>query len=171
MREQIKSILAELGSDTLSRQQRMARVLPTLQKIQRALGYLPREGVRQVAEALGLPESHLYGVATFYSQFRFSPPGKNSITVCCGTACHVRGSARLLADLERRLGIKPGETTSDLNFSLDSIACFGSCALAPVVVINGKVRGRMNRSRLFKAVDELSAVEADAGRGELSKGG
>jgi NADH:ubiquinone oxidoreductase subunit E len=161
MQEQVEQILAEFGADDgAPRAQRTASVLPALQRIQQAFGYVPQEALPQVARRLGVAESHVYGVATFYSQFRFAPPGKNGITACCGTACHVRGSARLLSDLEKRLGIKPGETTADLGFSLDTIACFGSCALAPVVVINGKVRGRMNRSRLFKAIDELASPEA-----------
>jgi NADH:ubiquinone oxidoreductase subunit E len=158
MSEQIERILADLDTESMTRQQRLGMVLPVLQKIQRALGYLPREAFPQVAGALGIGESQVYGVATFYSQFKFSPPGRNAITVCCGTACHVRGSARLLSDLEKRLGIESGETTPNLDFSLDTIACFGSCALAPVVVINGKVQGRMNRSKLLKSIDKLSSA-------------
>jgi len=107
-------------------------------------------------------------VATFYSQFRFSPPGRHPITVCRGTACHVRGSARLLNDLRKRLGIKVGESTPDRDFSLDTIACFGSCALAPVVVIDGKVQGRMNRTKLFKRIDALTAQQ-EAGPAEAQE--
>ena len=136
-------------------------MLPALQKIQRALGYIPRESLSPVADFLGVSDSQVYGVATFYSQFRLAPPGKNTIAVCCGTACHVRGSARLLQDLERRLDIKPGQTTPNLDYSLDTIACFGSCALAPVVVVNGKVQGRMNRNRLFKRLGELATAGSD----------
>jgi len=156
MSDQIGDILREFGTGKMTRQQRRGLVLPALQKIQRTLGYLPNEALPQVAAFLGMSEGEVFGVATFYSQFRFSPPGRNSITICCGTACHVRGSGRLLSELERRLRVKPGETTLNLDFSLDTIACFGSCALAPVVVINGKVRGRMNRSRLFKSVEALA---------------
>jgi len=158
MQDQIERLLAEFDTDGMPRRRRMGLVLPALQKIQRALGYIPPESLSQVADFLGVSESHVYGVATFYSQFKLAPPGKNSIAVCCGTACHVRGSARLLQDLERRLGIRPGQTTPNLDYSLDTIACFGSCALAPVIVINGKVQGRMNRSHLFKRMGELAAA-------------
>jgi len=88
-----------------------------------------------ISQYLKIPESEVWGTASFYAQFRFSPVGKNMIVVCRGTACHVRGSAGILRELERELGIKPGETTEDLMFSLERVACFGSCALAPVVVI------------------------------------
>lgn len=159
--EQVATILSGLQVSGLPREQRRGQVLPVLQRIQRALGYIPRESLPLVARTLGVPESHLFGVATFYSQFRFSPPGRNSVTVCCGTACHVRGSGRLLDDLKQRLGIGPGETTPDQAFSLDRIACFGSCALAPVVVVNGKVRGRMNRSRLLRALEALEPAKVD----------
>jgi len=167
---EVEQLLAELVTENMPRQQRKGLILPALQKIQRALGYIPQETLPQVAAALGVSESHVYGVATFYSQFRLSPPGKNTVAVCCGTACHVRGSARLLQDLEKRLGIKPGQTTPDLDYSLETIACFGSCALAPVVVINGKVQGRMNRSRLFKRMGELASPaggeQGDRGAGQ-----
>jgi NADH:ubiquinone oxidoreductase subunit E len=156
MKEQVERILSEIPGDTMTRAQRRALVLPILQKVQREFGYVPEEVVPRIASFTGVTESHIYGVASFYSAFRFTPVGKNSVTVCCGTACHVRGSAMLLSDVRRRLGISAGETTPDLNFSLDTIACFGSCSLAPVVVINGKVRGRMNRTRLMKTVEQLT---------------
>jgi len=157
MTEQVERILSEIEIAGLTREQRLGSVLPVLQRVQREFGYIPQQVLPEVARSLGVAEAHVYGVATFYSQFKFSPPGRHPITVCCGTACHVRGSAMLLNHLRKRLRIKVGESTPDRNFSLDSIACFGSCALAPVVVINGKVQGRMNRSKLFKKIDELAA--------------
>jgi len=96
-----------------------------------------------IARFLRLPESTVYGVGTFYAQFKFAPTGKRVVKVCRGTACHVRGGARILQEVETQLGIKPGETTADLEYSLEMIACFGSCALAPVVVIDKTVYGRM----------------------------
>jgi NADH-quinone oxidoreductase subunit E len=161
MKERVERILSEIEAEGVTGQRRLALVLPVLQSVQREFGYVPEEAVPQVARFLGVPESHIYGVATFYSQFKFSPPGKHPITICCGTACHVRGSARLLSDLRKRLGIKAGETTPDGEFSVDTIACFGSCALAPVAVIGGKVQGRMNRTRLFRKIDELAAQSDD----------
>jgi NADH-quinone oxidoreductase subunit E len=159
LQEQVERILSEVGAPGGNRTQRMGAVLPVLQRVQREFGYIPEEVLPQVARALSVPESHIYGVATFYSQFTLSPPGKHPITVCCGTACHVRGSAALLNELSRKLGIKAGESTPDRKFSLETIACFGSCALAPVAVIDGKVQGRMNRSRLLKRVEELAAQD------------
>ncbi len=156
MQEKMKRALAGVDVTILSRPQRMALILPLLQRVQREFGYLPKEAFVHLSRLLGIPESRLHGIATFYSHFRLTPPGENQITVCCGTACHVRGSAQLLQNLRQRLGIGARETTPDRKFSLDTIACFGSCALAPVVVFNGKVQGRMNRTRLLKKVDALA---------------
>ena len=152
MRDQIEQVLSQIKVEGAEKGQRTGFVLPALQRLQREFGYVPAEAIPRIADRLGVPQSHIYGVATFYSQFKLTPPGRHNVTVCCGTACHVRGSMKLLDELRQRLGIGPGETTSDLVFSLDTIACFGSCALAPVVVIDHKVRGRMDRSKLAKAV-------------------
>ena len=97
----------------------------------------------QVARFLRLPESAVFGVSTFYAQFKFSPTGRKKVRLCRGTACHVRGASRILEEVEKQLGIKPGETTEDLEYSLETIACFGSCALAPVMVVDDAVYGRM----------------------------
>jgi NADH-quinone oxidoreductase subunit E len=118
-------------------------LIPILQQVQQAFGYLPEPMMKKIAKFLQLPESTVFGVGTFYAQFKFVPSGRNIIRVCRGTACHVRGSAQILGEVEKQLGIKAGETTPDLEYSLETIACFGSCALAPVVVINSKVHGRM----------------------------
>lgn len=156
IKERVQSVLDGMTvRPGISKAERAGQVLPALQKIQREFGYIPKEAVPAVAAHAGVPESHVYGVATFYAHFKFTPPGKHHITVCCGTACHVRGSSQLVGDLQDRLHIKPGETTPDGNFSLETTACFGSCALAPVVVISGKVQGRMNRSRIMKTIDAL----------------
>jgi len=122
---------------------RCENLIPVLQDVQNQLGFLSEEAVSEVAEYLALSPNDVYGVATFYAQFRFHPPGKNHIKVCLGTACHVRRSALILEKLTKMLHIGPGETTQDLEHSLESVACFGSCALAPVVVMNDKVFGRM----------------------------
>jgi NADH-quinone oxidoreductase subunit E len=117
-------------------------LIPGLQLIQGELGYLPGGAMTGLSRYLKVRESEVWGTASFYTQFRFTPVGRNIMTVCRGTACHVRGSASILRELERQLGIKPGETTADLNFTLQQVACFGSCALAPVIVVNGRVYGR-----------------------------
>jgi len=118
-------------------------LIPILQQVQQAFGYLPEPVMKKIAKFLQLPESTVFGVGTFYAQFKLVPSGRNIIRVCRGTACHVRGSAQILSEVEKQLGIKAGETTPDLEYSLETIACFGSCALAPVVVTNDKVHGRM----------------------------
>jgi NADH-quinone oxidoreductase subunit E len=158
VREEVGQILSEFAADA-SRARRSALLLPVLQRVQRRLGYIPQEAVPLIADFLRLPASRIVGVATFYSQFRFSPAARNCITVCRGTACHVRGSAKLLDGLSQALGIGAGETAKDLSFSLDAIACFGSCALAPVVLINEKVHGRMDRAKLMKTVANLRGGE------------
>ena len=118
-------------------------LIPVLQKAQAELGYLPEEAVSEVARFLGLSSSDIYGVASFYSQFRFERPGEHEIKVCQGTACHVKGSARILEEVQRELGIGPGETTDDYKFSLERVACVGCCALAPVMVVDDGVHAKM----------------------------
>ncbi|MFO7996890.1 MAG: NADH-quinone oxidoreductase subunit NuoE [Dehalococcoidia bacterium] len=129
-------------------------LIPILQHVQQVFGYLPEPAMRKIAKFLKLPESTVFGVGTFYVQFKLLPTGRNVVKVCRGTACHVRGSAQLLAELEKRLGVRAGETTPDLEYSLETIACFGSCALAPVVVSNDKVYGRMTDSRMGEILNK-----------------
>ncbi len=123
-------------------------LIPILQDAKERFGYLPREVMQGIAKFLRLPESTIYGVSTFYAQFKLTPTGKRVVKVCRGTACHVRGGARLLREVEKRLGIKPGETTDNLEYTLETIACFGSCALAPVIVIDKDVHGRMTTTKV-----------------------
>lgn len=137
---------------------RRGSLIPILQAVQARLGYLPEEAVVQIARFLGTPESEIYGVLTFYAQFRTSPVGRNLITVCRGTACHVQGGARILAELARRLGIKPGETSPDMEYSLETVACLGCCALAPTMVINTEVHGQMTTK---KATELFSEIEGE----------
>jgi NADH-quinone oxidoreductase subunit E len=118
-------------------------LIPLLQKIQERLGYLPEEAMERVASHLDLPESEVYGVATFYNQFRLHPPGKHPVKVCMGTACHVKGASVIGECWERRLNIKIGQTTADREFSLDRVACVGCCAMAPVTAVDEKVHGHM----------------------------
>ena len=118
-------------------------LIPVLQGVQDKLGYLPENALMQIAQLTKLPSASVFGVASFYEQFRLSPVGKNIVKVCRGTACHVRGGARILEELEKKLGIKPGENTDDLEYTLETVACFGACALAPIMVINDRVHGKM----------------------------
>ncbi len=123
------------------------KLIPILQEIQAEFGYLPEEALVKVAEFVHISESKVFGVASFYTQFRFTPTGKIRVTVCRGTACHVRGGARILREVEKHLDIRAGESTPDLEYCLETAACFGACALAPVVIINGKVHGRMTPTK------------------------
>ncbi|MFP4481863.1 MAG: NADH-quinone oxidoreductase subunit NuoE [Thermovirgaceae bacterium] len=123
-----------------------------LSKIQETLGYLPEEAIDHVSRSLNIPSAELFGVASFYSMFRFQPEGKYVIRLCRGTACHVQGSSLIGEQLERHLGIKEGGTTDDGMFSLHFVACLGCCSLAPVMMVNGEVHGRLSPE---KAVDVL----------------
>lgn len=118
-------------------------LIPILQDVQQQFGYLSEEAMLGVARFVGVPESTVYAVATFYAQFRFTPIGRTHVTVCRGTACHVRGAARILEAIEKRLGIKEGETTHDLEYSLETVACIGACGLSPCIMTNKKVAAKM----------------------------
>ena len=141
IREQLDDILSQYSGES-------SDLIPILQEAQERFGYLPREAMQRIAGFLRLPDSTIYAVVTFYAQFKLTPTGRRIVKVCRGTACHVRGGARILLDVEKRLGIKPGETTDDLEYTLETIACFGSCALAPVTVINKNVYGRMTTTKV-----------------------
>jgi NADP-reducing hydrogenase subunit HndA len=119
-----------------------------LQKAQEIYGYLPVEVQKIIAERMGIPLEEVYGVVSFYSQFSLNPKGKYAISVCLGTACYVRGSQQILDRLSRKLGIGPGEITPDGKFSLDATRCLGACGLAPVMVVNGEVYGKLTPEKL-----------------------
>jgi NADH:ubiquinone oxidoreductase subunit E len=138
-------------------------VIPVLQFVHGAAGYLPGAAIRATAEHLRVSPSRVFGVASFYSQFHFEPRGANTVTVCRGTACHVRGSGSVLRELERHLGVPAGGTTEDLQFTLETVACFGSCALAPVVVSNGRVHGRQTTTTARALVDTMRAAPRRTG--------
>jgi len=126
------------------------KLIPLLQKKQEKLSYLSEEAISEVANRVGMSESEVYGVASFYAQFRFTPPGEHVVKVCLGTACHVRGGENLLENVERELDVLCGGTSKDGKFSLERVACFGCCALAPVIVINNNVYGRMDVTKVNK---------------------
>lgn len=129
-------------------------LIPILQKSQEIFGYLPEEVLRQISRFLRISENQIFGVASFYSHFRFIPPGKNSIKVCLGTACHVQGGQILSEAVARELGISPGQTTQDLKFDFQRVACLGCCALAPVVQINADIHSRMSVVRLREILNK-----------------
>ena len=129
-------------------------LIPILQEAQEQFGYLPSEVMLEIAKFLRLPESTVFGVSTFYAQFKFSPTGRRKVRLCRGTACHVRGAPRILEEVEKQLGIKPGQTSDDLEYSLETIACFGSCALAPVIVVDDNVYGRMTPKKVAQILGD-----------------
>jgi NADH-quinone oxidoreductase subunit E len=123
-------------------------LLPALQETQGIYGYLPRAALEALSRALPIALSRIYGVTTFYSQFHLVPRGRNIVRCCQGTACHVKGGKRVLAALKESLGVEEGETTSDLRFTLETVACLGCCSLAPAVLINNRYFGRMTAGRV-----------------------
>ena len=122
---------------------RKDELIPILQRVQAEFGYLPQQAMLDIARFARVPDSRVYAVATFYAQFRFTPMGRNRVMACRGTACHVKGAPRILEEIEKYLAIKEGETSPDLEFTLETVACIGCCALAPCVTVNDQVHGRL----------------------------
>jgi len=139
-------------------------LIPVLQAVQERCGYLPSDALQQAADYLQLSNSTVYGVATFYSYFKLTPSGKHTLRVCRGTACHVRGAARVLQDVEKRLNIKAGQTTADGNYTLETVACIGACALAPTLTVDGDTYGRLTPSgvaEILSAGENKEAGQSD----------
>lgn len=130
-------------------------VIPLLQKTQDLFGYLSQDAMSAIARVTGKAPAEIYGVATFYAQFRFKPYGRHVLKVCHGTACHVQGADTLDTVLGMKLGAKPGDTTSDGEFSVERVACLGCCSLAPVVMIDGEVYGRLSGDKMGKIVSAV----------------
>lgn len=148
-RDAIDEILAEYpnaGREAL---------IPILQDVQDRDGFLSRQSIARIGEYLGLPSSKIYGVATFYNQFRFQPLGKNHIQVCRGTACHVKGSLSILDAVRHELKIEPGQTTKDGQLSLEVVACIGACGLAPVICVNGEFFANLTTAALRQILDDF----------------
>ncbi len=149
----------ELNKILSSFQGKSNELIPALQQIQEELGYLPGDAMLYAAEFLNVPESTVFGVASFYAQFRFTPVGKNMIMVCKGTACHVKGAEKVLDEISRQVGIEDGETSADMQYTLESVACIGCCALAPCITINSEVHGRLNAKSIEKIFKRKKAEE------------
>jgi len=152
VKEQLDDILSQYRGES-------GDLIPILQEAQERFGYLPREVMQGIAKFLRLPESTVYGVSTFYAQFKLTPTGKRIVKVCRGTACHVRGGARILREVERRLGIKPGETTDDFEYTLETVACIGACALAPTMVIGKEPHGQMTTKKVVDIFSDKGKKE------------
>ncbi|MFO7773344.1 MAG: NADH-quinone oxidoreductase subunit NuoE [Dehalococcoidia bacterium] len=160
--EQARQAVAEVLS---SHKRGRGNLVPLLQEVQTKLGYLPREAMQEIASFLEMPEVEVWGVATFYNQFRLVPLGKHHVIVCMGTACHLAGGKLVLEALERELDIKAGETAADGSFSLERVACIGCCMLAPVTTIGDRIYPKMTP---FKAEETLIPYKQKA-QGELEE--
>jgi len=152
IREQLSEILSHYTGQR-------DELIPILQEAQEQFGYLPEEVMSGIAKFLRLSESTVFGVATFYAQFKFTPTGKRIVKVCRGTACHVRGGARILRGVEKRLGIKPGETTSDFEYTLETVACIGACALAPTMTVDKETHGQMTTKKVVEVFGDRAKAE------------
>ena len=146
----LKGILEEYKSE-------VGALIPVLQQTQEVYGYLPQEAIKVIAKAMRMSATQVYGVVTFYSQFHTKPRGKHVITVCRGTTCHVRGARQILEALEKDLGIEDGETTPDLEFTLETVACIGACGLAPTMVIGDTTHGQVTVQKAQKLLEDLRA--------------
>ena len=131
-------------------------LIPVLQKVQQHYGYLPEPVVEEIARLTGIPASRIFGVVTFYAQFTTVPKGRHTVRVCQGTACHVRGAHEVLRAVEKDLSVKPGETTNDLDFSLETVACLGACSFAPVMTVDGQYFAKMRGSRVAPVLGEFA---------------
>jgi NADH-quinone oxidoreductase E subunit len=134
-------------------------LIPILQAAQEAQGYLSETAVVRISRHLGIPASKVYGVATFYNQFRFQPKGRYHILVCRGTACHVKGSAKVLDAIIKYLKIEPGKTTRDKMFSLETVACMGACALSPVICVNEDFYAKVSPAKAIKLIESYREKE------------
>ena len=140
-------------------------LLSMLQAVQKEYGYLPEERLRDIANTLEMSLIDVYGVATFYGSFSLTPRGRHQVKVCLGTACHVRGSSRIRKETEKRLDIKPGETSEDGEFSLETVMCLGCCAIGPVVVVDGSYHGHVTAAKLDSILEGIRS-EAHVIKGE-----
>lgn len=155
IKQQLDAILSQYDRGS-------GNLIPILQEAQERFGYLPEGVMAGIARFLRLPESNVFGVATFYTQFKFTPTGKRIVKVCRGTACHVKGGERVLEGVQRELGIQPGETTNDLEYSLEAVACIGACALAPVMMINNEVQRKMTPKKVAELFSNSSQARENA---------
>jgi NADH-quinone oxidoreductase subunit E len=131
-------------------------LISVLEDVQEQYNYLPEEILREVSHKMKIPLRDVYGVATFYSAFSLKPKGKHIVIVCMGTACHVRGGARIVDSISNKLGIQPGETTADKNFSLETVNCLGCCAIGPIVLLDGVYHGEMTPQKTIKLLDNIT---------------
>jgi len=153
--EQLRDICSRYGGEKAS-------VIPILQELENGFGFVPEEAVNYIADETGIARSHFFGVSTFYAQFHFKPRGKNIITACSGTACHVKGSERLINTLARELEIPDGDDTSaDMLFTIEKVNCVGACSIAPVIIFNKVVHGKMSTDKTLKEIKKMKGAGAE----------
>lgn len=156
---QEKPSIVDFKIDLINKRKQTGALIPLLQAAQDSYGYIPEKIIFYISELVGIPAADIYGVITFYTQFRLKPLGKNLIRICEGTACHVNGAKSILSSLQDELGISVGETTGDGIFSLQSVACLGCCSLAPVIMVNNHTHGNLTADKLKKIVKKYKAEE------------
>ena len=156
---QEKKSIVNFKIDLVNKRHQNGSLIPLLQAAQDSYGYIPEKVIYYISELVGIPAAEIYGVITFYSQFRLKPLGKNLIRICEGTACHVNGAKSILIALQDELGITVGETTDDGIFSLQSVACLGCCSLAPVIMINDATRGNLTMDKVKKILKKYKTEE------------
>ena len=154
MNTEVKQLEEKVGSILDNYHRDKGMLISILQDIQAEFSYLPREALMQVSQGLEVPLSRVYSVATFFKAFSLTPRGRHLINVCLGTACHVRGAVRIMEGIERELGIKVGETTENLRFSLETVNCVGACALGPIVIIDGEYSGQMKTDKVKPLLED-----------------
>ena len=157
----------DLGSvDDILEQHQLdpTELIAILLDVQDSLGYLPQLALERISDRIKVPLTDIYGIATFYKQFRLTPPGRHQITVCTGTACHVRGAAQVVEELERRLCICPGETTADLEYGLETVNCVGACAIGPLVIVDDEYHGEMTTMKVPILLRRLERARAEVSK-------
>lgn len=156
MRDELRGLrekeIKNFKLDLINRRKQEGALIPLLQSAQDSYGYIPEKAIHYISELVGIPAADIYGVITFYSQFRLTPPGKHIIRVCEGTACHVNGVGSILSLLRKELGIDVEETTGDGLFTLQSVACLGCCSLAPVIMIDDMTYGNLDAAKTKKVL-------------------
>lgn len=153
----LTAVMAEIHHEFSGQRDELIAIL---QRVQNELGFIPLEAMNQIADFIHMPQAWVFGATTFYERFRLLPVGRHIVRVCRGTACHVKGAERLLDEIKGRFQLSPGQTDNDRMFSLETVACFGSCAIAPVVLIDDKVKGRMDPIKIRRVMDDVSQNDA-----------
>jgi NADH-quinone oxidoreductase E subunit len=156
-----KKEIEHFKRDLIDKRKQNGSLIPLLQSAQDTYGYIPEKAIHYISELVNIPAAEIYGVITFYSQFRLKPLGKNILRICEGTACHVNGAKSILSVLQDELGISVGETSEDGLFTLQSVACLGCCSLAPVIMINDETHGNLTRSSLVKVIKKYKSHKGE----------